>query len=80
MVVAVIWVQKFGAVALGLAFVIGGVAFMRVGAAPMAALNRLNARLPGKVQYPAWYHRFFGGIILAFGLLVAILGGALAGR
>jgi hypothetical protein len=80
MVVAVVWTQKVGAMAIGLAFIVAGAAFIKFGGPAMNALNRLNAQLPGKIAYPSWWHRAFGAMIVAFGLLVACVGGALAGR
>jgi hypothetical protein len=35
-------------------------------------------RLPGRFQYPAWYHQAFGGFIVGFGILIASVGGTLA--
>lgn len=80
MVVAVVWQAKLGAVGLGVAFVLAGAAIIRFGASAIASLNRMYARLPGGFQYPAWWHRLFGAIVVGFGLLVAVVGGTLAGR
>ena len=74
------WAAKVGAVALGLAFIVAGVLLMRFGRPLVDGLNRMYAWLPGRAAYPAWYHRVFGGVLVGFGLLVAVVGGVTAGR
>ena len=65
---------KLLAALLGLAFVIAGVAIARYGAPVMVALNRLYSVLPGRMRYPMWFHKVFGGAIVLFGMLIAIVG------
>jgi hypothetical protein len=79
-VVAVVWPAKIGVVAVGLGFVIAGGAIARYGAPAIMALNRIYARLPGRFQYPPWWHRLFGAMFVALGVLIAAVGGVLAGR
>jgi hypothetical protein len=79
-VVAVVWPAKLGAVAVGLAFMVAGGAIARYGAPAIVALNKTYARLPGRFQYPPWWHRLLGAMFAAFGLLIAVVGGILAGR
>jgi hypothetical protein len=69
---------KFIAIGLGLAFVGIGSLFIAKGGRLTAALNAMYTRLPGRFQYPAWYHRAFGGFIVGFGILIASVGGTLA--
>lgn len=76
----VIWTTKLMAVFLGLIPVAIGVGFIRLGAPLIALLNKLYARLPGRFQYPRWWHRLVGGLFVAIGLLIAIPGAILAGR
>jgi hypothetical protein len=52
----------------------------RFGGPVFVGLNKMFARLPGRWQYPAWWHRFLGAIIVGFGLLFAVTGALLAGR
>ena len=33
-----------------------------------------------KYHYPPWWWRFFGGVVVGFGVLIAVVGGLLAGR
>lgn len=80
LVVAVVLLAKLAAVAVGLAFVVAGAAISRYGAPVIVALNKYYARLPGRFQYPPWWHRLFGTIVVGFGLLIALVGGVLAGR
>jgi hypothetical protein len=75
-----VWEAKLGAALIGLAVVAIGVGFVLFGAPLIVSLNNLYARLPGRFQYPLWWHRFVGGIIGAIGLLIAVLGILLAGR
>lgn len=73
-----VWGAKTIAVVIGLGLIGIGAALMLVGGAVISRLNRLYAALPGKFQYPRWWHRFIGGIICGFGLIVAVVGGVLA--
>jgi hypothetical protein len=79
-VVGVVWLAKLGAVGMGLAVVLLGVLIVHFGDAITTVLNKSYKRLPGKFQYPAWYSGVFGRIVIGFGVLVAVAGGALAGR
>jgi hypothetical protein len=79
-VVVVVWEAKLVAALMGLAVLAIGVGLMRFGAPLIVSLNNLYARLPGRFQYPLWWHRVVGGIIGAIGLLIAVLGMLLAGR
>ncbi len=80
MVVTVVWPQKLGAIAIGFAFIGVGIGIIRLGAPLMSSLNKMYQHVPGKFQYPPWWHKLFGGLIVGFGVLVAVVGGALAGR
>lgn len=78
--VVVVWLAKLGVALIGLAVMAIGVGFMRFGAPLILSLNNLYARLPGRFQYPVWWHRLVGGIIGAIGLLIVVLSILLAGR
>lgn len=80
MVVAVDWAAKLGATSIGIVFVCAGLAGMRFGGPLVARLNEANRRLPRAFHYPVWWHRALGGFVTIFGLLICVLGGALAGR
>ncbi len=43
------------------------------GAGLQAGLNVDHARLPGRFQYPAWWHRLFGALVIAFGVAVVTI-------
>jgi len=73
-----VWGAKAIAVGIGLGFIGIGVALMLVGGGVISQLNRVYAALPGKFQYPPWWHRLIGGMICCFGLIVAVAGGGLA--
>jgi uncharacterized membrane protein YidH (DUF202 family) len=79
-VAAVSWGAKLAAIAIGLAFGAAGVGIILFGAPIVASLNKMYQRLPGGIRYPTWSHRLLGGIIVGFGLLIAVLGAILAGR
>jgi len=74
-VVAVVWAAKLGAVALGAAFIAAGCLLMRYGHLLMPLLRNYE-----KYHYPPWWWRFFGGVVVGFGVLIAVVGGLLAGR
>ena len=74
------WLAKLAALGIGLGFIAIGIAIIRLGSPAIVALNRLYERLPGRFQYPAWWHRLLGGIFVGFGVLFAIAGVLLAGR
>lgn len=78
--ISINWLAKLAALGIGIGFVIFGVAIIRFGDPVLGALNKVYARLPGHWQYPAWWHRFLGALIVGFGLLVAVTGVLLAGR
>jgi len=80
MVVAVVWPAKLGAIGVGLVIAVAGAAIVRFGAPAIVALNKTYARLPGRFQYPLWWHRLLGGMFVVFGVLIASVGGVLAGR
>ncbi len=82
MVVATLinWLAKLAALGIGLGFIGIGVAIIRFGGPVFVGLNKMYSRLPGRWQYPAWWHRFLGAIIVGFGLLFAVAGVLLAGR
>lgn len=69
---------KILAVLIGMAIAAVGVGFVLFGAPLTALLNQMYSRLPGKFQYPMWFHRVFGGTLVAFGLLFALVGGLTA--
>ncbi len=69
---------RLAAIGLGLLFIGAGALFMKWGGRLTSALNALYSRLPGRFQYPSWNHRMFGGLIVAFGVLIACVGVALA--
>lgn len=79
-VTAVVWGAKLSAIGVGLAIAAAGMSLAVFGAPLVASLNRLYAHLPGHFRYPMWWHRLVGGLIAGIGLLIAILGGTLAGR
>ena len=75
------WAAKLIAVLIGGAFVLLGYWFFSRGAPLIGGLNQSYARYPGilgRFRYPSWYHRFMGGAFIAFGLLVAVVGGVTA--
>jgi hypothetical protein len=74
------WFAKLAALGIGLAFIGIGLAIIRLGGPVFVGLNKMYAQLPGRWQYPAWWHRFLGALIVGFGLLFAIAGVLLAGR
>lgn len=74
------WFAKLAALGIGLGFIGSGLAVIRFGGPAFVGLNKMYARLPGRWQYPAWWHRFIGALIVGFGLLFAIAGVLLAGR
>lgn len=54
--------------------ILGAVLFSKLGSRLTTELNKLYVRLPGRFQYPAWFHRLIGGIFLAFGLVFVLAG------
>lgn len=67
-----VWAAKLVAIVIGVGFIGAGVALMLFGEGVVPMLNRMYAVLPGRFQYPLWWHRFTGGIICGFGLIVAV--------
>ncbi len=74
MLAAINWGAKLGSIVIGLFVLAGGIWFYRFGDSVITALNRDYARLPFKFQYPSWWHRFMGGMFVAFGLLSVTVG------
>src|SRR3981081_4843022 len=74
------WLAKLAALGSGLGFIGICVAIIRFGGPVFVGLNKMYARLPGRWEYSAWWHRFLGAIIVGFGLLFAVTGVLLAGR
>lgn len=75
------WAAKLVAVLLGVFFILVGYWFFSRGAPLIQGLNHSYARYPGilgRFRYPPWYHQFFGGLVMAFGLLIAVVGGVAA--
>ena len=54
--------------------ILGALLFSELGSRLTTGLNKLYVRLPGRFQYPAWFHRLFGGIFFAFGLVFVLAG------
>lgn len=73
-----VWAAKLVAIVIGVGLIGAGAALVLFGEGVIYRLNRMYAVLPGKYQYPLWWHRFIGGIICGFGLIVAVVGGVLA--
>lgn len=67
------WQAKIIALATGLVLIAIGAAFIRFGAPLIASLNQMYARLPGRFQYPRWFHLVFGSAVCGFGLFILIL-------
>jgi len=59
--------------ATGVPFIAVGVAIIKFGRPWIDFSNRVYARLPGRFQYPSWYHYLFGTICCAFGLLIIVV-------
>ncbi len=75
------WAAKLVAILIGAAFILIGYWFFSRGAPLIQGLNRSYARYPGvlgRFRYPSWFHQFFGGLVMAFGLLIAVVGGVAA--
>ena len=75
------WAAKLVAILIGVAIILVGYWFFSRGAPLIQGLNRSYARYPGmlgRFRYPSWFHQFFGGMIVAFGLLFAVVGGVAA--
>jgi len=62
----------------GVALIAVGVGLIRFGGRLTGAFNKVYARLPGRFQYPSWWHRLIGGFFCALGLLGVVLGLAFA--
>lgn len=78
---AAVWEAKLGAVAIGLALVALGLLMWRYGSYLTRAFNWSYSIIPGpmgRFRYPARYHQLFGSAIVAFGLLIAFVGGIFA--
>jgi hypothetical protein len=54
--------------------ILGAVLFSELGGRLTTGLNKLYVRMPGKFQYPSWFHRLFGGIFFAFGIVFVLAG------
>ncbi len=74
------WFAKLAALLIGVAILGIGVTIFRYGSPVIVGLNKLYTRMPGRFQYPAWWHRFLGAIFIGFGALFAVAGVILAGR
>jgi hypothetical protein len=75
------WAAKLVAILIGVAFILVGYWLLSRGAPLIQGLNRSHARYPcrlGRFRYPSWFHQFMGGVFMAFGLLVAVIGGVAA--
>lgn len=79
-VVLVVWATKLATLLIGLAAVALGVVMIRYGTPVVASLNKLYLRLPGRFQYPSWWHWLVGSLFVLVGLLFAIGGVLFAGR
>ncbi len=77
---AVMWIAKMVPLLIGLGTLAVGVGMIRFGAPIVLSLNKLYARLPGRFQYPLWWHRLVGGMFVAAGLLFAVVGVVFATR
>ena len=73
-----VWAAKLVVIVVGLGLIGIGTALMLFGEGVISTLNRMYAVLPGKFQYPFWWHRVIGGIVGGFGLIVAVVGGVTA--
>ena len=71
---------KLVALAIGLAIAGVGIAFGRFGSPVITALNRLYSSMPGRFQYPLWWHKLVGALFFTVGMLIAIVGLLTAGR
>jgi hypothetical protein len=71
------WAAKLVAVLIGVAAFLVGYCFFSRGAPIVQGLNQSYARYPGilgRFRYPPWWHRLTGGVFMAWGLLVAVIG------
>lgn len=76
-----VWEAKLVAVAIGFAVVALGLLMWRYGGFLTRAFNWSYSITPGplgRFRYPPWYHKLFGAVIVAFGLLIASVGGILS--
>ena len=71
---AVVSQTKLVVIGIGLAIGLVGLVVTYFGKPVVIALNKLYARLPGRWQYPPWWHRLIGGIFVGIGLLTVVLG------
>ena len=72
--------MKLAAVGVGVGIALVGVVIWLFGSHVTTGLNRIYGKLPGRFQYPRWWHRLLGGFLIAFGVLILSVGAALAGR
>lgn len=71
-------ISKLAVVLVGVVIILIGIALMQFGHYVRDSLNVMYARLPGRFQYPNWWPRLIGGLVCAFGVLVAVVGGVFA--
>jgi hypothetical protein len=72
-----IWAVKPTVVIVELAGFLIGYWFFSRGAPMIRGLNQSYARYPGilgRFRYPSWWHRLMGGMFMAWGVLVAVIG------
>lgn len=72
---------KLIVVGIGVAVIALGLALVRYGPRATAPLNAFYANLPGpygRYQYPAWWPKALGGMVICMGLIAAVAGGVLA--
>jgi hypothetical protein len=65
---------KLVALVVGLAIVLAGLGLATFGQPLIVNLNKLYGAMPGRFQYPVWWHRLVGALIAVVGLLIAAVG------
>jgi hypothetical protein len=65
---------KLVAVIVGLAIALAGLGLATFGQVLIVNLNKLYGAMPGRFQYPIWWHKVVGAVIGVIGLLIAVVG------